>query len=252
MLKTEEEIKKLKEQLNKENYDMEDFKNIIRVLRSDAGCPWDRVQTHESIRNCLIEECYEVVEAVNNHDSDNLKEELGDVLFQVVMHSIMEEEQDHFCFEDVVNRVSKKMIYRHPGVFGDSDHNDGQSTKSWDELKKLEKEEQKQNNAPYNNKVDNTTVKDDLSSIPSSFPALIRAQKVLKKSNKINGDLKDVKACVLDIQDRLKQLKNVDYELQDINIHEFLGQTLLDLTNIACRAEQNAENSLTNAVEQFI
>lgn len=249
MIKSELEIQALKKQLIKENYDIEDFKDIIRVLRSKTGCPWDSVQTHESLKNCLIEECYEVIEAINKKDCENLKEELGDVLLQVVMHSIMEEEQNHFNFEDVVNRVSRKMVYRHPNVFSiESEDVNCQNTskKSWEELKQAEK--QKYLKSDSDNKID----VDGLSSVPVSFPALLRAQKVLKKADKKDEKIKSLEECITDIKGRMEELENMDSKMQYTNIDKILGQTLLDLTNIAYRTQQNAENSLTNAVEQFI
>lgn len=102
----------------KENYNFKDFVDIIRTLRSENGCPWDREQTHESLKPCMIEECYEVIEAINNKDSSNLREELGDVLLQVVMHAVIAEEMGEFTIADVIQDISEKMIRRHPHVFG--------------------------------------------------------------------------------------------------------------------------------------
>lgn len=103
----------------KEKYNIEDLKNIISKLRQPDGCPWDREQTYESMRQCVIDEAQEVVEAIDNKDCINLKEELGDLLLQVVMYSNIAQERGEFTFEDVVNELSKKMVRRHPHVFGD-------------------------------------------------------------------------------------------------------------------------------------
>lgn len=103
----------------KSEYNIEDLKNIINKLRQPDGCPWDREQTYESMRQCVIDEAAEVIEAIDNRDCINLKEELGDLLFQVVMYSDIAKERGEFTFEDVVNELSKKMIRRHPHVFGD-------------------------------------------------------------------------------------------------------------------------------------
>lgn len=102
----------------KEKYNFKDFVDIIRILRGENGCPWDREQTHESLKSCMIEECYEVVEAINNKDMTNLREELGDVLLQVVMHAVIAEETEKFTIADVIQDISEKMIRRHPHVFG--------------------------------------------------------------------------------------------------------------------------------------
>src|SRR5690554_4080909 len=110
---------RIKEIRMDKTYNFEEFMDIIRKLRSKDGCPWDKEQTHESLKQCLIEECYEVIEAINNKDSDNLCEELGDILLQVAMHSVIAEEDGEFTVEDVITEESRKMIRRHPHVFGD-------------------------------------------------------------------------------------------------------------------------------------
>ena len=103
----------------KERYNTEDLIEIVRLLRSPGGCPWDKVQTHESIRKDFIEEVYEAVEAIDEKDPVHLREELGDVLLQVVFHTVLEEEKGGFAFDDVTDEICKKMIIRHPHVFGD-------------------------------------------------------------------------------------------------------------------------------------
>ena len=103
----------------KERYDLADLRRIVSILRSEEGCPWDREQTHESIRSDFIEEVYEAVDAIDCKDTDSLEEELGDVLLQVVFHTVIEEEQSHFTMEDVITGVCEKMILRHPHVFAD-------------------------------------------------------------------------------------------------------------------------------------
>lgn len=124
----------------KDNYTIEEFKEVIRRLRADDGCPWDKVQTHESLKKCLSDECEEVLEAIDNNDYENLKEELGDVLLQVVMHSQIASEEGKFTFEDVVTEVSRKMIRRHPHVFGKEESETGDAV-TWEEIKKLEKQQ---------------------------------------------------------------------------------------------------------------
>lgn len=126
-------------------YTFEDLKDIIAKLRAEDGCPWDRVQTHESMKRYLVEECAEVLEAIDSHDPENLCEELGDVLYQLMIHSEIEKEQGNFTIDDVVDGICKKMVRRHPRVFGGPD---ADKTYSWEEVKekeRREREEEKKN-----------------------------------------------------------------------------------------------------------
>ena len=128
-----------------EKYTYEQLLNIIAELRSDHGCPWDRAQTHESMIKCMYDECDEVVEAIKNKDDDNLCEELGDVLLQVLLHAQIAAEEGRFTMEDVVDELAKKMIRRHPHVFGDAPHaqSEEEGLARWIEIKALEKEEKR-------------------------------------------------------------------------------------------------------------
>lgn len=128
----------------KEKYTFEDFKQIIERLRAKDGCPWDREQTHASLKPCMAEEAAEVISAINIYDttgnSENLAEELGDVLLQVVMHAVIAEEEGIFTMDDVLKGISEKMIRRHPHVFGETEvSGSGEVLKNWDEIKKKEK-----------------------------------------------------------------------------------------------------------------
>ena len=156
----------------KEQYHFEDLLQVMRILRSDEGCMWDRQQDHHSIRRDFIEETYEVCEAIDNEDVELLKEELGDVLFQVVFHTTIEEEQGHFDINDVIDGICKKMIYRHPHVFKDVKvHSTQDILNNWDDLKKTEKHQR--------------SVTDTMDSVARTLPALIRAEKVMKKAEKV-------------------------------------------------------------------
>ncbi len=122
-------------------YTLDDLKHIMTRLRAVDGCPWDRAQTHESMKQYLEEECREVLEAIDNQDTDNLCEELGDVLYQIMIHCEIEKEQGHFTVDDVIDGISRKMIRRHPRVFGGPDHQgDLGSHLSWEEIKRRERE----------------------------------------------------------------------------------------------------------------
>ncbi len=125
----------------KENYTFEELEEIIAELRSDHGCPWDRAQTHESMKKCLQDECDEVLEAIDHQDMDNLCEELGDVLLQVMLHSQIAKEEGDFTIQDVISMLCRKMIRRHPHVFGGEEYKTAEESKArWDEIKKMEKE----------------------------------------------------------------------------------------------------------------
>lgn len=154
-------------------YDFSELQDIVRRLRSENGCPWDRVQTHESLERNMIEEAYEVVEGIHllseTGNAENLCEELGDVLLQVVFHSQIGEEEGLFTIQDVIQGISEKMVHRHPHVFGSGDGKTGETVKkSWDELKKEEAKGKKDQ-------------RNDLEKVPAAFPSLMRACKVQKK-----------------------------------------------------------------------
>ena len=130
-------------------YTFEDLKEIVKKLRAEDGCPWDRVQTHESMKRYLVEECAEVLEAIDNKDAENLCEELGDVLFQVMFHSEIEAERGNFTVDDVVNGICEKMIRRHPRVFGGEIPEVENEKDLWEAIKKQEREEKKKRAAAH-------------------------------------------------------------------------------------------------------
>jgi tetrapyrrole methylase family protein/MazG family protein len=155
----------------KDRYDFSDLMHIVRILRAPGGCPWDRAQTHESIRRNFIEETCEAVEAIDNGDPALLCEELGDVLMQVALHSEMSEESGDFTIDDVTDGVCKKLIFRHPHVFGDLSAPDAeQAVANWDKLKRVEKGQE--------------TYTETLTSVARTLPALWRAEKIQKKAAK--------------------------------------------------------------------
>ena len=125
-------------------YNYEELLDVIAQLRSEHGCPWDKAQTHESLISCLRNECEEVVQAIEQHDEENLCEELGDVLLQVLLHARIAEEEGQFTMADVVNGLAEKMIRRHPHVFGDEEYGSPEQNQArWEEIKRQEKEEKK-------------------------------------------------------------------------------------------------------------
>ena len=151
----------------KEHYTAEDLVEIVRILRRPDGCPWDRVQTHQSIRKNFLEETCEALEAIDADDPQMLREELGDVLMQVAFHAVLEEEQGRSTFEDICREVCEKLVYRHPHVFASSAAQNA-GINGWDALKNKEKGRR--------------TLADELDSVPATLPALMRAQKLQKRA----------------------------------------------------------------------
>lgn len=217
---------------------MDDFLKIMDKLLADDGCPWDKVQTHESLRRYLIEECYEVIDSINKKDSQGLCEELGDVLLQVVFHAKLAEKEGLFNFNDVVKGVSDKMINRHPHVFGKGEADTPDEVlETWDEIKKKEKK--------YKN--------DDeiLRSIPSCLPSLMRAEKLVNKSIKAGGEKVSLEKSVSYIDEKLKALiksENVDIDI----ISDSIGEILFEIAKISIFFKINPEFVLTNTSEKFI
>ena len=217
----------------KENYGPQDLIEIIRILRAPDGCPWDREQTHASIRMNFIEETYEAVEAIDKEDSELLREELGDVLMQVALHAQMEAEAGRFDFDGVCDRVCKKLIYRHPHVFGSAKvETAGQVLQNWDELKKKEKDQQ--------------TLASNLEAVPVTLPGAMRAAKVQKRAAGYG-------LCWQDAAEPLEQLSEAGKRLSaaEESERQLAAQQLLFAAVGAVRAAGlNPELSLTRACEQ--
>lgn len=221
----------------KDSYDVNDLVEIVRILRSPGGCPWDAEQTHESIRRDFLEETYEVAEAIDEGSTEHLKEELGDVLLQVALHTRMEEEQGNFNLNDVADGVCKKLIYRHPHVFGDvSVSGTGEVLTNWDALKRKEKHQ--------------ATHTDALNSVARSLPALWRAEKVQKKAKKAGFDWPDVSGALDKLSEELTEFKAAVAE--NSNVEEELGDLLFSAVNAARFVKVDPETALQKATEKFI
>ncbi|MCI5927108.1 MAG: nucleoside triphosphate pyrophosphohydrolase [Pseudoflavonifractor capillosus] len=221
----------------KDSYDVNDLVEIVRILRSPGGCPWDAEQTHESIRRDFLEETYEVAEAIDEGSTEHLKEELGDVLLQVALHTRMEEEQGNFNLNDVADGVCKKLIYRHPHVFGDvSVSGTGEVLTNWDALKRKEKHQ--------------ATHTDALNSVARSLPALWRAEKVQKKAKKAGFDWPDVSGALDKLSEELTEFKAAVAE--NTNVEEELGDLLFSAVNAARFVKVDPETALQKATEKFI
>lgn len=222
-----------------EKYSFEDLLRIMQILRSPGGCPWDIEQTHKSIRNDTLEEAYEVCDAIDLDNPAMICEELGDMLLQVVFHSNIAAGYGTFDISDVITGISKKLILRHPHVFGTvKADTPEQVLDNWDKIKMQEKSQE--------------TFTDTLSSVPMAFPALLRAQKVQKRAAKAGYDFKDVSDAVLKLREEtdevVQALKSADAQ----NIEDEIGDLLFSAVNVARKSSVNSEHALTGAVNKFI
>lgn len=223
----------------KDNYDINDFLRLVTVLRSPGGCPWDRKQTHESIKKNFIEETYEAVEAINKADSEGLKEELGDVLLQVAMHSEMESEKGSFDFNDVVNDICKKLVVRHPHVFGDAAaQSSDEALQNWDQVKLKTKGMKKQGEA--------------MIKVPREFPALMRAQKVQEKAAKAGFDWDDINGAVDKLHEEIDELETALAAGVGKDIEEEFGDVLFSCVNVSRFIGADSEEALTASTDKFI
>lgn len=236
----------------KSRYGIDDLLKIMKVLRSENGCPWDKVQTHESIRTDLIEECYEVCEGIDKNDPGILKEELGDLLMQVVFHAEIETELGNFDFGDVCNDICQKLIYRHPHVFGEgakkikADTED-EVLKNWDALKKASKKQE--------------TYTETLESVPKTFPALLRGEKVCKRAARAGIPINSAGECIENIQASLGELdRRISQQTRDkgelsgnfAQIQQILGEILLRFCNLNRILKNDGEKALTYSTNRFI
>ncbi len=223
----------------KEKYNIDDFIEIMKILRRPGGCPWDIEQTHESIKKNLIEETYEVIEAINKQDTDLLREELGDLLMQVVFHTVMEEEKGAFDFDDVVDEVSKKLIIRHPHVFGDVNADTvDEVLANWDAIKKRTKNQK--------------SVSESMLSVPVELPALMRASKIQKKAADVGFDWDDCSGAVDKLYEEADELKAAIQNGDGENAEEELGDLLFSAVNVSRFIHADPEESLTKASNKFL
>ncbi len=221
----------------KRRYGFHDFTQIIRKLRGEQGCPWDRAQTHESLTPYIIEEAYEAVDAIRNNDPDNLCEELGDVLLQIMLHAAIAEETGAFDITDIVDNVARKMIRRHPHVFTDMG-TPADIGQMWEAIKSDEHHYETQS--------------DRLSGVAKSLPALIYAQKIQKKAAKIGFDFKDAKEAAGKIGEELAELFAAQRSGSVDKLKEEAGDLLFAAVNTIRLLDIGAEDALKAAAEKFI
>ena len=213
--------------------------DIMKLLRSGDGCPWDREQTHESLKKYLIEETYEYLEVVDLEDKARMCEELGDVLLQIVFHARIAEENGDFNIEDVINGVCDKMIHRHPHVFGDvTAETSSQVLKNWEEIKKKEKGVTSQ-----------TSV---LQGVPRNLPALMRSYKVQQKAAQVGFDWTNPGDVFAKLREEIDELE-AEYNKQNKSgIDEEFGDVLFSAVNLSRFLKVHPELSLTQSTDKFI
>lgn len=223
----------------KERYTMEDFLKIMEILRSPEGCPWDREQTHRSIRNNLIEETYEAVEAIDTGDAELLKEELGDVLLQVVFHSMLEKEAGSFDFSDVIDGVAKKMILRHPHVFGSlSVQNTEEVLKNWEAIKMKSH--------------GRTSAAEALEGVSRALPSLMRSQKVFRKASKAAGRKAEGAPAVGHLNAALRETEKLSASSEEMKRLQAVGKLLFCAAGLAESLNVEAEQALAVFCDDYI
>ena len=221
----------------KDNYVIEDLLSIVSLLRDPKnGCPWDKAQTHHSIRQNFIEETYEVCDAIDKKDVTLLCEELGDVLLQIILHSQMEKEKDGFGFNDVCDGICTKLIYRHPHIFSDTQVSGvDEVLKNWDNLKLKEKNV--------------SSVAQDVINVPSSLPALMRAKKIQKRAKALQDTAPNLETMVAELQQDINSVACLPDTHQAK--HEHIGNMLFDMVQLSSVQKIDAELALSDACARF-
>lgn len=223
----------------KDRYEFSDLVKIVKLLRGENGCPWDKEQTHESIRQNFIEETYEAIEAIDTKDTELLKEELGDVLLQVVFHAVMEEETGSFDVNDVADGICKKLIIRHPHVFSDVVANDTEQVlKNWDNIKMQTKSQKTQTQA--------------MQSVSKSLPALMRSQKLQQKAAKVGFDWENVDGALEKLEEEIGELRQAIKNNDKANQSEELGDVLFSAVNVSRFLKIDSEKALYDSCEKFV
>lgn len=217
--------------------DVSRLKEIVARLRAPGGCPWDREQTHESLRAALVEECYEAVEAIERADDANLREELGDLLLHVVMHAHMAGERQAFTFEEVVEGICEKLVRRHPHVFGDGVADDSAEVlRQWEQIKRAEK----------------GAKASILDGLPAALPALLRAQNAQKKAARVGFDWNEAAAVLGKIEEEIGELRCALAAGESRGIEEEMGDLLFSVVNFARKLGVDSETALAGSTRKFV
>ncbi len=209
------------------------LREIVSKLRAPDGCPWDREQTHATLKPHLLEECYELIDAIDDQDDDALLEELGDLLLQVVLHAQMASEEGRFQFDQVADRIADKLVRRHPHVFGENKLPTSDAVlRQWDAIKRSEKEERKS----------------ILDGVPRTLPALAQAQRVQAKAARAGFDWPEAQDVLAKIREEISEIEGAQSSEQ---LSEELGDLLFSIVNFARKRKLDAEDLLRAATEKF-
>jgi tetrapyrrole methylase family protein/MazG family protein len=210
---------------------------IMRRLRCPGGCPWDAEQTHESLKRYLLEECYEVIEAIDKLDPENLKEELGDLLLQPIFHAAIAEERGDFTIEDVIRTICDKLVLRHPHVFGDQVIKTAdEQVVNWERIKQKEKGEERRS---------------ALSGVPTHLPALLKAQKIAEKASRVGFDWDDVDQVFAKVLEELHEFEETMALADQGRMEAELGDLLFAVVNLGRFLSLNPEEALRKTIERF-
>jgi len=219
--------------------DCDDLMRIVEVLRAPNGCPWDAEQTHESLRGALVEECYEVIDAIDREDGEAMCEELGDLLLQIVFHTSIEQDKSAFSLRDVCTGIIQKLIYRHPHVFGDvAVGNSEDVLVNWEKLKSKEKHM--------------TSCAESMRSVPRGFPALMRAAKIQKKAARAGFDWSTAAEALYKLPEEAEELRLAIAEGDEAHISEEMGDALFAAVNVARLLKLDPEMLLHEATDKFM
>jgi len=220
--------------------DKDNFKNMVEImdiLRSENGCPWDREQTHQTLKPHLIEESYEVLEAIEDGSMEMLKEELGDLLLQVLFHSQIAKENGSFSINDVITSLKEKIIRRHPHVFDKTSVKDSKEVMfNWEKIKRQEKKDRKS----------------VLDGVPRILPSLIRARQVQAKAARVGFDFPDKEEAFLKVEEEVREFKEAVFSKNQDEIEEEFGDFLFSLVNVSRFVSVDPEESMRKAIDKFI
>jgi len=221
---------------------MDSFQELVAIMErllAPGGCPWDREQTHQSLKPYLIEEAYEVIEAIDSGSSEHLKEELGDVLLQVVFHAELARRDGRFGIDDVVRGISEKLKRRHPHVYGEAEADgSAQVIKNWEEIKRREKREKQEGGSV-------------LDGLPRSLPALIRARRIQEKVSRVGFDWARTGEVLMKVEEELGELKEASMRNDHAAIEEELGDLLFAAANLARFVSICPEDALSKTIGKF-
>ncbi|NMB96222.1 MAG: nucleoside triphosphate pyrophosphohydrolase [Clostridiaceae bacterium] len=218
---------------------MEELIGLMKTLRSEKGCPWDREQNHESLKRYLIEETYEVLEAIDLRDKDKLCEELGDLLLQIVFHAQIESEEGNFTMDDIITGICKKIITRHTHVFGKDNISTSEGVENnWELIKKKEK-----------GMITQTEV---LKAVPKNLPALMRSYKVQQKAAQVGFDWDNIEDVFNKVYEEIKELKDVYWSKNVERINDEIGDVIFAIVNLSRFLHVQPELALSHTIKKFI